>query len=65
MMEEIEDREIREHWSIMLRSHLPPGAKIVLSIWSFKRKKLPDGTIQKYKALLCTHGGIQTWEEHY
>ena len=28
-------------------------------IWSFKRKRLPDGKKSKYKVCLCTHGGQQ------
>ena len=30
-------------------------------IWSFKRKRKPDGTLDKYKARLCCHGGQQEW----
>ena len=49
----------------MLRSDLPPGIKTVLVIWSFKRKRYPDGRIHKYKARVCAHGGIQTWGDNY
>ena len=28
-------------------------------VWSFKRKRHPDGTLDKYKARLCCHGGQQ------
>ena len=34
-------------------------------IWSFKRKRLPDGSITKYKARLCAHGGMQRWGIDY
>jgi hypothetical protein len=59
----------RNHWSIMKRKDMPPGAKIILLIWSFKKKQSPDGKISKYKARLCAHGGIQSrgvdyWETH-
>ncbi len=30
-----------------------------------KRKRLPDGTISKYKARLCAHGGMQSWGVDY
>ena len=65
MIKEIDDHEGRGHWSLMLRSDLPLGAKTILSIWSFKRKRLPDGRITKHKARLCAHGGMQTWGENY
>ena len=44
---------------------MPVGAKTILSIWSFKRKRIPDGTISKYKARLCAHGGMQSWGVDY
>ena len=62
---EIDDHEQRGHWSIMLRSDLPPDAKTKLSIWSFKRKRFPDGRIKKHKARLCYHSGMQIWGEIY
>ncbi len=40
-------------------------AKTILSIWSFKRKRLPNGTISKYKVHLCAHGGMQSWGVDY
>ena len=35
--------------------------KRIMMIWSFKRKRHPDGTLSKYKARLCCHGGQQQW----
>lgn len=65
MKKEIEDHEERNHWDIMLRKDLPPGIKTIMAIWSFKRKRFPDGRIQKHKARICAHGGQQTWGENY
>ena len=31
--------------------------KQLIMIWTFKRKRHPDGTLDKYKARLCAHGG--------
>ena len=45
MMQEMDAHETRNHWTLMLRSDLPPGAKTILFIWSFKRKRFPDGRI--------------------
>ena len=35
---------------------LPPGNKPLGSKWIFKRKMRPDGTIDKYKAILVVKG---------
>ena len=37
----------------------------IKAIWSFKRKRRPDGTIIKYKARLCAHGGMQEYGINY
>jgi len=44
---------------------MPTGTKAVMIIWSFKRKHYPDGTLNKHKACLCAHGGMQTWDQNY
>ena len=36
-----------------------------MAIWSFKRKRYPDGTLNKHKARLCAHGGQQQWSINY
>ena len=58
MIKEIADHEDRKHWDMMLRSELPSGANTIVAIWSFKRKRFPDGRIQKYKAKICARGGM-------
>lgn len=65
MLVEIQAHESRNHWTVHLRSSLPPKAKTILAIWSFKRKRRPDGSITKHKARLCAHGGMQRWGENY
>lgn len=65
MVKEVEDHESRDHWTLIPRSELPPGEKTILAIWSFKRKRFPDGRIMKHKAPLCAHGGMQTWGVNY
>ncbi len=57
--------EARGHWTMMLRKDMPSHAKTIMSIWSFKRKRHPDGSILKYKARLCAHGGMQSWGIDY
>ena len=65
MEKEIDDHTKREHWVIVPRSSMPKGKKAIMSIWSFKRKRLPSGELLKHKARLCAHGGMQKWGENY
>ncbi len=65
MVNEVGDHESRAHWTLTKRCDLPPGNKTIMSIWSFKRKQYPDGTLNKHKARLCAHGGMHTWGQNY
>jgi len=65
MIVEVQDHEKRGHWELMERKDMPPGTKTIMSIWSFKRKRYPNGELNKHKARLCAHGGMQTWGENY
>jgi hypothetical protein len=47
---EINDHETRCHWDLMLCTDLPLGAKMIMAVWSFKRKRFPDGMLNKHKA---------------
>ena len=62
---ELADHEERNHWTLMEHKNLPIGTKPIMAIWSFKRKRFPDGTLNKHKACLCAHGGQQTWGLDY
>ena len=65
MIDEIDVHEKRKHWEVINRRDLPPGAKTIMAIWSFKRKRYPDGSLNKHKARLCAHGGQQTYGQDY
>ena len=39
--------------------------KTILSIWYFKRMRLPYRILMKYKAILCSHGGLKQWGVDY
>ena len=65
MQVEVDAHQTREHWEIIPRSQMPSDMKTILAIWSFKRKRLPDGTLNKHKARLCAHGGMQQWGVNY
>ena len=64
MMNEIVDYEQRKKWYITRRKYLPIGTKTILAIWSFKSKRFHNGRIQKYKAKICAHGGMNIWGEN-
>merc|ERR1711966_113489 len=65
MAKEIEAHEERGHWVAVPRISMPSGTKTIQSIWAFKRKRHPDGTLNKHKARLCAHGGMQQWGINY
>jgi hypothetical protein len=62
---ELEDHETCKYWTLVLCNNMPPGAKIIMAIWSFKGKRFPDGSLNKRKAQLCAHGDQQTWGQDY
>ena len=49
-------------WEVVDR---PYGCKPVGCIWVFKKKKRPDGTVEKYKARLVAKGYTQKEGEDY
>ena len=58
MRAEIKSLQARKTWKIVERivagkEHVIPGT------WSFKKKRLPDGTFRKYKARWCKRGDIE------
>ena len=65
MEKEINDHESRTHWHVVHRDTLPAKAKPIKAIWSFKRKRAPDGSLLKHKARMCAHGGMQQWGDSY
>jgi len=65
MVTEFRAHEQREHWTMVERSSMPKSARTIKAIWSFKRKRFPDGRLNKHKARLCAHGGMQKWGENY
>ncbi len=65
MVNEVDDHEKWDHWTCMRRSDMPANTKTIMSIWSFKHKWFPDGTLNNHEARLCAHGGMQTWGTNY
>jgi len=50
MIKEVQDHDKWNHRTAVLRSSMPPGTKMTLAIWSFKRKRFPDGRLMNQKA---------------
>jgi hypothetical protein len=65
MIKVVDAHKNRNNWTIMRCSDMPMDAKAIMSIWSFKCKHYPDGSLNKHKACLCAHGGMQTWSQNY
>ncbi len=61
IVHEVDDHEKCCHWTIIQCCDMPANSKTIVSIWSFKRKRYPDGTLNKHNARLHAHGGMQTW----
>jgi hypothetical protein len=64
MLKELEDHRVNEHWVLVPRKDIGDSPTIK-AIWSFKRKRRPDGSLLKYKARLCAHGGMQVYGVNY
>ena len=65
MEKEISDHEKGGRWSIVHRDTLPNKARPIKAIWTFKRKRKPDGELLKHKSRLRAHGGMQQWGDSY
>jgi len=65
MVKEVQDLLNSKVFELKRRSEITSGQKPIKSIWSFKRKRAPDGTYLKHKARLCAHGGMQIPGEHF
>ena len=64
MLKEVDAHEKSNYWTLINISDIGRN-KIILSIWSFKRKRYPNGGINEQKSRVCAHGGIQQWEINY
>ena len=65
MEKEISDHEAGCHCSVVHGGTLPNKARPIKAIWSFERKRKPDGKLLKHKARLCAHGSMQKWGNSY
>jgi len=56
------DLDIMESFPI---TTLPSRARLLSSIWSYRRKRLPNGVLSKYKSRLCVNGKEQAFGRDY
>jgi hypothetical protein len=64
------DKEVKQLtnkgiWLIVPKLSVPSGKQVINSTWAFKKKWLPDGSVLKYKAQLCTYGDQQVANSDY
>ena len=64
MIKELQDHHDNGHWELIERKKIGK-ASTIKAIWSFKRKRRPDGSILKHKARLCAHGRMQIHGENF
>lgn len=58
MQEEVDTHMKNEHFVIVKRVDIPPGTKVLVSVWSRKRKRrIITREVYKWKARLNVHGG--------
>jgi hypothetical protein len=68
MEKEVSDHSERQHWQIFTRDEMKRtgyNGRVIMAVWTFKRKQNPFGEITKYKARLCAHGGQTQKDVHY
>ena len=56
---EIEGLEEMNVFAYIKNNMLPDDAKLLRAVWSYRRKRRPDGTLLKHKARLCADGSQQ------
>ena len=68
MIKEFEAHESRSHWTLIKNievknKHKNIDGKLntILSIWYFKRKIFPGGSLMRHKSRLCAYGGMEKW----
>ena len=66
MEKEVRSHEDMDHWELIKRDQLPPGASVLPAVWAFRRKRrIATQEIYKWKARLNLHGGKQIKDVNY
>jgi Reverse transcriptase (RNA-dependent DNA polymerase) len=65
-IKEITTHQENGHWKLVTRQDVPPGQKVLDSVWSMKRKRrVKTNEVYKHKARLNVHGGQQEFGLNY
>eukprot|EP00957_Ditylum_brightwellii_P186892 14232091-Ditylum_brightwellii.AAC.1 len=59
--EKVPRQEMLDYHAMLKKLGISVKRKQLMLIWSFKRKRHAGGSLAKYKARLCCHGGQQQW----
>ena len=57
IQEKVSRTSIHNYYNDMRRKGCDIKRQHIMMLWSFKRKRNPDGRLRTYKARLCCHGG--------
>ena len=56
---EVRGLEEKQVFQYVQKTSLPKNARLLNAVWSYRRKRRPDGTLWKHKARLCVDGSRQ------
>ena len=59
MDKEIESLESKGTWTLVDRSFVPKGVKVIPGTWQQRIKRHPDGSLSKYKSRWCFRGDLE------
>ena len=59
---EIASLESKGTWEVVERSSIPKGVKPVPGTWAQRIKRLPDGSLNKFKSRWCCRGDLQHYD---
>jgi len=59
---EVASLESKNTWTVIPRSSIPEGTKVVPGTWVQRIKRLPDGQLSKFKSRFCCRGDLQQYD---
>ena len=65
MVKETKINQRRNNWEVCPRTDVPAGMKIIVSIWEFKRRYIPNDQLLKHETMLNAHGSQHQWCKNY
>eukprot|EP00957_Ditylum_brightwellii_P107672 8214111-Ditylum_brightwellii.AAC.1 len=65
MEDEVQRMTQKENFEVVPRSRVPAYQKVLLAIWSYRRKTKPTGEIHRHCSQLCADRSTQTYGIDY